>query len=292
MLLELETLVALSHHHTMTQTATYLRISQSAVSKRIASLENAMGRSLVDRTGRHIALTPAAKAIVAKAAPLLSQIQDLSESVQHRPEIPRVAIGMAESVLIGWFSSFLSVFTQGFKSWQMEYHAHRSPVVLDHVLAGRYPFGVVAGDPGPRSELIVEPLVQEPLVVVSGKPLIGDEVEVTTIEKGAFSHRYLAEPLQLQKADLPRVPKLRVTGHLESFAVIATLAREGVLAGVIPKPLVAALGIPSRFVRYHLAQPRPISLICRKRTFRDLEPAPLVEAVSRFAASREDLSPA
>lgn len=285
MLLELETLVALSHHQTMTQTATYLRISQSAVSKRIASLEAMMGRQLIDRTGRRIALTPEAKTLVAKAAPLISQIQDLTDSIHHRPRAPRVLVGIAESVLIGWFSAFLAGFTQNFTAWDMEYHAHRSPVVLDHVLAGRYPFGIVAGEPGHSRELIVEPLVEEALVVVSGKPLIADEVEVTTIEKGAFSHRYLAEPLTLKPEGLPRMPELRVSGHLESFAVIATLAKEGVLAGVIPKPLVSALAIPSRFVRYHLEQPRPISLICRKRTFQELSPAPLVQGVRQFAAT-------
>lgn len=286
MLLELETLVALSHHQTMTQTATYLRISQSAVSKRIASLETMVGKQLVNRTGRRIALTQEAKALVAKAAPLISEIQDLTKSIHHRPAVPRVPIGVAESVLIGWFSTFLAGFIKDFTDWQMEYHAHRSPVVLDHVLAGRYPFGIVAGEPGHSRELIVEPLVEEALVVVSGKPLIADEVSVTTIEKGAFSHRYLAEPLTLKPEDHPRVPSLKVAGHLESFAVIATLAKEGVIAGVIPKPLVSALAVPSRFVRYHLSQPRPISLICRKRTFQELDPTPLAQAIRNFAASR------
>lgn len=286
MLLELETLIALSHHHTMTQTATYLRISQSAVSKRIASLEAQVGHLLVDRTGRRIKLTREAEALVAQAAPLISQISELTKSVQHRPRTPLVALGVAESVLIGWFSAFLAGYTQNLTEWQLEYHAHRSPVVLDHVLAGRYPFGIVAGEPGHSGELIVEPLVSEALVVVSGKPLIADEVAVTTIEKGAFSHRYLEEPLQLRVDDHPRKPALKVCGHLESFAVIATMAKEGVIAGVIPKPLVTALGIPSRFVRYHLAKPRPISLICRKRTFAELDPQPFIAAIREFAKTR------
>lgn len=286
MLLELETLIALASHQTMTQTATYLRISQSAVSKRIASLEALVGYQLVDRTGRRIQLTPQAEMLVAKAAPLISQISDLAKTVHHRPQTPRVALGVAESVLIGWFSSFLAGYTKTTTDWLFEYHAHRSPVVLDHVLAGRYPFGIVAGEPGHSGELIVEPLVAEALVVVSGRPLIADEVAVTTIEKGAFSHRYLAEPLRLRPDDHPRVPALKVAGHLESFAVIATLAKEGVIAGVIPKPLVTALAIPSRFVRYHLEKPRPISLICRKRTFQELDPGPFIAAIRSFANSR------
>lgn len=287
MLLELETLIALSHHQTMTQTATYLRISQSAVSKRIAALEAQVGHQLVDRTGRRIQLTREAELLVAKAAPLISQIGDLTKSIHHRPEAPLVALGVAESVLIGWFSAFLAGFAGGATGWQLEYHAHRSPVVLDHVLAGRYPFGIVAGEPGHGGELIVEPLVEEALVVVSGRPLIADEVSVMTIEKGAFSHRYLAEPLRLRTDDHPRVPALKVGGHLESFAVIATMAKEGVIAGVIPKPLVTALAIPSRFVRYHLEKPRPISLICRKRTFQELDPAPFISAIRAFGHSRQ-----
>ncbi len=52
MIENLETLVQLSITGTMMETATRLKISQSAVSKRIASLEGYYDRKLVERHGR------------------------------------------------------------------------------------------------------------------------------------------------------------------------------------------------------------------------------------------------
>ena len=53
----LETLIALHKHGTMMSTATAMKISQSAVSKRIDALERHYGRRLIERQGRRVALT-------------------------------------------------------------------------------------------------------------------------------------------------------------------------------------------------------------------------------------------
>ena len=54
MIENLETLIALSKAATMMEASTALRISQSAVSKRIAALERYYDRDLIQRHGRRV----------------------------------------------------------------------------------------------------------------------------------------------------------------------------------------------------------------------------------------------
>ena len=56
MIENLETLIALSKTGTMMEASTALRISQSAVSKRIAALERYYDRDLIQRHGKELCL--------------------------------------------------------------------------------------------------------------------------------------------------------------------------------------------------------------------------------------------
>ena len=57
MIENLETLLALSRTGTMMEASTELRISQSAVSKRLATLEKYYDRKLIQKKGRRVELT-------------------------------------------------------------------------------------------------------------------------------------------------------------------------------------------------------------------------------------------
>ena len=77
MIENLETLLALSRTGTMLEAATDLRVSQSAVSKRIATLEKYYDRKLIQKKGRRVELTQHGKQLVDKIAPVLSGLRDL-----------------------------------------------------------------------------------------------------------------------------------------------------------------------------------------------------------------------
>ncbi|MDA9366865.1 LysR family transcriptional regulator, partial [Pseudomonadales bacterium] len=75
MIENLETLLALSRTGTMLEAATDLRVSQSAVSKRIATLEKYYDRKLIQKKGRRVELTQHGKQLVDKIAPVLSGLR-------------------------------------------------------------------------------------------------------------------------------------------------------------------------------------------------------------------------
>ena len=66
MLDQLDALRALHETGTTRRAATRLRVTQSAVSKRIAALEERVGAPLLERHGRNVRLTPAALRLLPK----------------------------------------------------------------------------------------------------------------------------------------------------------------------------------------------------------------------------------
>ena len=59
------------------EASTALRISQSAVSKRIAALERYYDRDLIERHGRRVVLTHHGTRLVERVTPLLSELRSV-----------------------------------------------------------------------------------------------------------------------------------------------------------------------------------------------------------------------
>jgi DNA-binding transcriptional LysR family regulator len=71
----IEALAALSELGTMTRAATRLRITQSAVSKRIAALEGHLGQSLIEPAGRGVRLTSHSVRLLDKTSPFMASLK-------------------------------------------------------------------------------------------------------------------------------------------------------------------------------------------------------------------------
>ena len=101
MIENLETLVTLSKTGTMMETSTVLKISQSAVSKRIAALERYYDRALIERHGRRVVLTHHGTRLVEKVTPLISELRSvfLEDNALQKGKI---IIGVSEAILASW----------------------------------------------------------------------------------------------------------------------------------------------------------------------------------------------
>ena len=97
-------LVTLSKTGTMMETATVLKVSQSAVSKRIAALERYYDRTLIERHGRRVVLTHHGTRLVEKVSPLISELRDvfLTDNALRKGKI---ILGVSEAILCSWGST-------------------------------------------------------------------------------------------------------------------------------------------------------------------------------------------
>ena len=101
MIENLETLLTLARIGTMMEASTELRITQSAVSKRISTLERYYKRKLIQKKGRRVELTQHGQHLVDKISPVLSELRDLfiDEVASGKGEL---VIGVSDAILSSW----------------------------------------------------------------------------------------------------------------------------------------------------------------------------------------------
>lgn len=77
--------------------ATKLRVAQPPLSRLIKQLEKSMGAELFERSTRHVALTPAGKALIEPATRLVATSEEARQAVRHAlsGETGRVRLGFA-----------------------------------------------------------------------------------------------------------------------------------------------------------------------------------------------------
>lgn len=242
MLLELETLLALKKHKTMTRAALALRVSQSAVSKRISALEDRLGKPLLQRQGRLVILTAEAHELIDEALPAYQQLQDVlsRKTISHVNRV--LVVGVSDSVLSTWGAKVLQKASQGL-DLQLQLHCHRSPVVQEKVESGQYDLGICAGPVGTKSGgLQVWDWTKEEMIFCGeGLPKSVSQLKeqkVLTIERS--SSTWKAMDLELSQRGFHNYESM------ESFMAIAQVSKTTGQLGLIPVGVAKVLKIQNQ----------------------------------------------
>lgn len=265
MIENLETLITLSKTGTMLETATVLKISQSAVSKRIAALERHYERQLVERRGRRVVLTAEGTRLVEKVAPLVAELRSV---FLEEPTLARgkIILGVSEAILASWGPALFARVRRALPELEYEFHAQRSPVVLDRIRSGEYMVGLCTGSAEADTDLVSEVLRLEPMVIVPSSlepfdPETLDELPVITIESRSGAWASIED-------DMRRLGIRRETS-LESFFTAAQMALAGFGHGLVPRGVARTLGVPdARCIDMgRRGLNRPVRFVARKSMF-------------------------
>ncbi|MFT7133375.1 MAG: DNA-binding transcriptional LysR family regulator [Cyclobacteriaceae bacterium] len=265
MIENLETLLALSRTGTMLEAATDLRISQSAVSKRLATLEKYYDRKLIQKKGRRVELTQHGKKLVDKIAPVLSELRDMfvEDVSAGRGEL---TIGVSDAILSSWGPSVFYSIRQSMPGVNFAFHTYRTPVVLDRVRSGEFMLGVCTGSDNLDTDLQSEVLMREDMVIIPSAlgplawPKKGD-LPVITIEDYSGAWRSFRD----------EVKRLRIRREvaLESFFSVAQMALAGFGHGLVPVGVARTLNVPEDKM-LNLGEQglsRPVRFVARKSTY-------------------------
>lgn len=257
MIESLETLLELHKQGTMAKASTVLRISQSAVSKRIAAIEIYYGAKLVEKSGRNVALTDEALSLVERLGPLLVELRD---AISERKGVAKkkIVLGVSESILSSWGAVRLErVFLK--LELEVEYHSHRSPLVIEKVEAGIYDVGFCSGKISNPRSLISESLASEELVLVADSPkkFQSKAKDILSIEKSSATWKSVQNDIKNRN--------LNPIKEVESFFSIGQLAKAGYGIGLIPIGVAEALGIKKNCI-HHLKPKlfRPVQVVYKK----------------------------
>jgi DNA-binding transcriptional LysR family regulator len=261
---KLEALAALHATGTMGQAATSLRVTQSAISKRIAALEAEVGGALIERDGRRVRLSPEALRLLDEARPLLTSLREVLHARRAEPR-DVVRIGATDSLLASWFPGALRAALDRLPGVRVELHAHRGPTLLERLRSGDYALGFCPASVGDR-ELVVRELAREAMVIVPAglEPLARTPiVPVWAIETRSLTWEAIASRLNRLKRSAGFA--IEVQSRLETFTALVQVARAGFANALVPIGVARDLGVPlDRIVRLP-GLSRPIAAVGRRK---------------------------
>lgn len=275
MLLEgLETLCLLASEGTMAKVASRLYISQSAVSKRIAQLEQRLGKKLVEPDGRQIRLTPQAQELLARVAPSLAEMKGVLADSQTLTDLTPLPVACSETLLAGYLARFMHDYLR--QDPHLALSTHHTPVILARVRSGDALLGICAGRLPPGHGLEARLLLEEPFYLVDGDQHEGENADqglrqILTMDLDNPSNRYLREPL----AALGLTPAM----ELDSYLALIELAKAGIGPVLLPAGLLALVGAQGPQARPLAGLARPLHLVYRPNSLKRARIAQLVQAL-------------
>lgn len=269
----IETLLVLAEEKTMSKTGSVLYISQSAVSKRIASLEHHLGKKLIEPKGRHVILTADGLALIQSVGPAFDELRgQLSEQKNYEYIDTIIQIDCSETLVAGYFSNVLTkCFVQDSR---IRISTNHTPRIVENVKSGKAVIGLCAGHLTPHHGLLTFHLFDEPFYVVSATPLYSLPEKLITTDLRNNANAYQAGIL----AGLNIEPLM----ELDSYNAAAQLALSGAAPALAPLSVVRSLKVPqSNCFQFAALKSiyRPVYLCVRKNNSRLARVNTVIEAV-------------
>ena len=142
-----------------------LHLTQPAVSKRIAQLEEQLNVSLFDRIGRTVSTTEAGEALLPHARAVQLELQAAQQSVRDLSGEVRGRLRLATSHHIGLhrLPPLLSFFSKAFPAVQLDIDFMDSEQAYELTLQGEVELAVVTLSPSPVSNIVTRPIWLDPL---------------------------------------------------------------------------------------------------------------------------------
>lgn len=256
----IEALATLERFGTVSEAATRLRLTQSAVSKRLQALQRSVGFRIVEPEGRRLRLTAEALGLLERARPLLAELRALA-APGLAEEVSSFSLALADSIAASWGPAVVAQALRGLGGVQVTLHAHRSVLLLESVRLGRYQVGLSTEAP-PPPDVLLYPVTEEPLVHVHSslgtKP--GPDNPLITIEPGSATWRAVEAQLRQHQPELLR----RQLVPVESFSAALQMVKAGFGDGMVPLGLALEMGLPPRSYRELVGVKRRVCLLTRK----------------------------
>lgn len=157
--------------------AEQLHITQPAVSKRIALLEERLQSRLFDRIGRRIQLTQAGKELLPRAQGILGQLEDTKRAIHNLSGSVNGRLVLATNHHVGiWrLPMILKDYTQQYPEVRMDLRFMDSAKAYEAIILGDVEVAIITLAPNPEHHIYSLPIWQDQLRFVCAKdhPLAG-----------------------------------------------------------------------------------------------------------------------
>lgn len=163
---ELNFFYKLSENPQVTQVASELNISQSAISLAIKSLENSLNEQLFDRIGKKLILNEKGKYFKEKTLPSYLALMDASTIFQENKLAGNIKIAASKTISNYIMPNIYYDFLSKYKDVKLDILTINSSNIIDKILKSELDIGLIEVDTQ-NSSLIKEKLADDELIVVS-----------------------------------------------------------------------------------------------------------------------------
>ena len=165
---EIRAFQAVAELGSFTAAAASLRLTQPAMSKRIAALEARLGTPLFNRVGRTVTLTAAGELFAQESRKVIAAMADLERAVANLAGAPVGTLTFATSHHIGLhrLAPVLKALKQRYPQIALDVRFEDSEDAADAVTRGNAELAVVTLDPRGYASLSATPIWHDPLTVL------------------------------------------------------------------------------------------------------------------------------
>lgn len=141
----LQAFVAIANTGSFSGAAERLHLTQPAVSKRIALLEDTVKARLFDRVGRQVVLTQAGNLLLNKATNILSEVAAAQRAIADlRGEISgKLSIATSHHLGLHYLPPYLRAFSEQYPKVKLELHFLDSEHAYHEILLGRFDLAII-----------------------------------------------------------------------------------------------------------------------------------------------------
>ncbi|MFN4118844.1 LysR family transcriptional regulator [Acidovorax sp.] len=268
----------------VTRAAEKLFLTQSAMSSRIAALEEELGVLLLDRRDKHFKLTVAGTRFLVYAKRMLElQRQVKAEMGSGGPLEVSIRVGAIESVLHSWLIPWVEQLRKDNPLLELELTVEPTPVLLDQIRRGTLD-AVFAALPASADGIRSQALAPMEMVFVGNaqqhrkrKYTLADfaGTDILTFQRGSQPHVYLLDTLRHAQVEA------RCVHTISSISAMVQLVQGGFGVATLPRLAVQRmLAFPDLRVLACDTALRPLPIHV---SYREDPSSPAMEAVVRSA---------
>lgn len=164
----LRAFISVSDQSSFSRAAARLHLTQPAVSKRVALLENHLGVKLFDRIGRTVSLTEAGRELYSRAAAILAEVEDSRRAMANLSGTVSGQLSLATSHHIGlWrLPAVLKEYSARFPAVTLDLHFMDSEVAHEEIVQGNLELGIITLAPNRHERLTSTPIWNDKLTFV------------------------------------------------------------------------------------------------------------------------------
>ncbi len=228
----------------VTRAAEKLHLTQSAMSSRIAALEEELGVLLLDRRDKQFRLTVAGSRFFTYAQRLLELQREVkAEMGSGAPLAVSMRIGAIESVLHSWLIPWIEKLRADHPALELELTVETTPILVEQVRRGTQDL-VFAALPATADEVRSRALPPMELVFVGNTDLhrkrrytLGElaDLELLTFQRGSYPHVMLVDLLRQAGVQPRRIHTI------SSISAMVQLVQGGFGVATLPRSAVQRL---------------------------------------------------